>query len=594
MTFGPDGNLYVTCANGTTPSGSIKRFNGSTGAFIDTFVPTGSGGLIFPRQFVFDVGGSQMFVADTGLQEVLRFQGPFGAKPGAYIDAYITAGQVSLPTPIGLAIGPDGDLYVGSRDGNKITRHAPLAEAQFVVQLNSASTGEVSVQYSTANGTAVAGSDYVATSGTLTFAPGQTTKTVVIGMLDDTVGEPTETFFLNLSNPVNATIADSQGVGTVLDNETKFYVVDSGSTSTQTFEYGSGGTSEEISTAYGTGTTSTSDTAPRGMATTAAGMMVWVVDANKTVYVYNNGGALLGSWTAGGLNPTAQLEGLATYGTDIWLLDNKQDKVFKYTGAATRLSGSQSAASSFSLNSGNSNGKGIVTDGTSLWVVNDSSTDKVYKYNLSGTLLGSWTIDAANASPTGLTINPTNVSDIWIVDSGTKKVYQYAAAASRTSGSQNAAATFGLAAGNTNPQDIADPPAPGARIIPARLLEHAAADGWMAVTLPPGMRPELDSVATPAGRHHSLTPWLFGGLAQALPMAPPESRIADQPGMHATLALSAREGQSAEHPSASNRAPSYLTAGTRMPRHRAVDQVFSDPALALLDGDLLHRPVATV
>ena len=83
----------------------------------------------------------------------------------------------------------------------------------------------------------------------------------------------------------------------------------------------------------------------------------------------------------------------------------------------------------------------------------------MFKYNLSGTLLGSWTIDAATASPTGITINPSNVSDIWIVDNGTDKVYQYTGAASRTSGSQTAAATFALAAGNTNPQGIADPPA---------------------------------------------------------------------------------------------------------------------------------------
>ena len=190
-----------------------------------------------------------------------------------------------------------------------------------------------------------------------------------------------------------------------------------------------------------------------------------MADANKTVYVYNTSGGLLGSWAAGGLNGSAQVEGIATNGTDVWILDNKTDKVYKYTGAATRLSGSQSAAGSFSLNSGNTNGKGVVTDGASLWVVNDGTTDAVFKYTLSGTLLGSWTIDAANASPTGLTINPANVSDIWIVDNGTKKVYQYTGAASRTSGSQNAAATFALAPGDTNPQGIADPP-PAEEMLP--------------------------------------------------------------------------------------------------------------------------------
>jgi hypothetical protein len=99
-----------------------------------------------------------------------------------------------------------------------------------------------------------------------------------------------------------------------------------------------------------------------------------------------------------------------------------------------------------------------------LWVVNDSSTDKVFKYSLGGTLVGSWTISSANSKPTGLTIDPAKVSDIWIVDSGTDRVYQYTAAAGRTSGSQNAAASFALASGNTNPQGIADPPPSGTAI----------------------------------------------------------------------------------------------------------------------------------
>jgi hypothetical protein len=93
-----------------------------------------------------------------------------------------------------------------------------------------------------------------------------------------------------------------------------------------------------------------------------------------------------------------------------------------------------------------------------LWVVNGSSTDKVFKYSLAGALMGSWTIGAANSKPTGITLDPANVSDLWIVDSGSDRVYQYVGATSRTSGSQTAAATFTLAAGNTNPQGIADPP----------------------------------------------------------------------------------------------------------------------------------------
>jgi hypothetical protein len=205
------------------------------------------------------------------------------------------------------------------------------------------------------------------------------------------------------------------------------------------------------------------------VASTIAGDKTWVVDANRNVYVYDTSGGLLGSWTAGTLNPNATVEDITVCGSDVWIVDAKSDKVFRYSGAASRLSGSQNAASSFSLNSGNKDPKGVVTDGTSLWVVNDSWTDKVFKYTLSGSLVGSWTISTSGAtSPTGLTIDPSGASqDIWIVDSGTDKVYQYANARSKTSGSQSAAATFALAAGNTNPQGIADPPAPGSMVATA-------------------------------------------------------------------------------------------------------------------------------
>ena len=150
------------------------------------------------------------------------------------------------------------------------------------------------------------------------------------------------------------------------------------------------------------------------------------MDANKKVYVYNPTGGLLGSWTAGSLAANAQVEGIATNGTDVWIVDAKQDKVFRYTGAASRLSGSQNAASSFNLNSGNANPKDIVTDGTQLWVVNDATTDKVFKYTLAG--VAARQLDdrpAAGGSPTGITLDPANVGHLWIVDSGTDRVYQY-------------------------------------------------------------------------------------------------------------------------------------------------------------------------
>ena len=233
---------------------------------------------------------------------------------------------------------------------------------------------------------------------------------------------------------------------------TKFYVVNDASAD-QTFEYSPTG---ELVESYGL---ASGNTAPRGVTTTVAGDKTWVVDANRKVYVYDTSGGLLGSWTAGTLASNATVEGIATNGTDIWIVDAKSDKVFRYAGAASRLSGSQNAASSFSLNSGNLSPKDMVTDGSSIWVVNDATTDMVFKYSMTGSLQGSWTISGGGGRPTGITIDPSNASQhIWIVDSQTDRVYQYTDARGRTSGSQSAAVTFALAAGNGNPQGIADPP----------------------------------------------------------------------------------------------------------------------------------------
>ncbi len=78
------------------------------------------------------------------------------------------------------------------------------ASLDFAVTLSRAASGAVSVDYATADGTATAGEDYTATSGTLTFAPGETARTVRVAILDDAIDEGKETFVLRLSNPQGA------------------------------------------------------------------------------------------------------------------------------------------------------------------------------------------------------------------------------------------------------------------------------------------------------------------------------------------------------------------------------------------------------
>jgi sugar lactone lactonase YvrE len=505
MTFGPDGNLYVSGRN----SNNVVEFNGTTGALIGTFVAAGSGGLTLPQGIAFDPSGQYLYVASTGgPHEVLKYNaqtgayvGPatsglsspsnvkFGAdglmyvldtkanrierftENGSYVDDYVPLGSAGLSVWTWMNFGPNGDLYVDSISSNQIYQFGTENEALFTVSLSAPFAEPVTVSYATADGTAIAGTNYTATSGTLTFAPGVTTQTIRVPILDSGSQTTPLTFTVDLSSPQLATLSQSQATGTIepSDQAAKFYVVNDstptlGGTNTA-YKYQASGT-EQAPYALGL-----NDLSPRGVAANAAGTMEWVVDANKNVYVYTPSGTLLGSWSAGGLSSSANITGIATNGTDIWLVDSYTDKVYKFSGAASRLSGSQNPSSGFNLVShrnGSINPQDIVTDGTSFWVV-DGSQLKVFKYTLSGSLLGSWSIDPADTHPTGITINPTNVSDIWIVDNGTDKVYQYVGAASRTSGSQNAGATFALASGNTNPQGIADPPTADLLLPPAAI-----------------------------------------------------------------------------------------------------------------------------
>ena len=110
----------------------------------------------------------------------------------------------------GIAIG-----NVSITEGNSGTKNA-----SFTVTLSAASGRTIKVNYATANGTATAGSDYVSTSGTLTIPAGSTSGTIAVPIKGDTTVEPDETFFVNLTSPINVYITGSQGVGKILNDDT--------------------------------------------------------------------------------------------------------------------------------------------------------------------------------------------------------------------------------------------------------------------------------------------------------------------------------------------------------------------------------------
>jgi hypothetical protein len=158
----------------------------------------------------------------------------------------MTAGVAQLTTS-SLAVGlhtitadysGDGNFLTssGSLSGGQVVKTQPslsindvtLAEGNsgttslvFTVTLSATSSLTVNVDYAAANGSAtVADNDYQANTSTLTFNPGDLTKTVTVLVNGDQKFELDETVLVNLSNPLNATISDSQGVGTILNDDT--------------------------------------------------------------------------------------------------------------------------------------------------------------------------------------------------------------------------------------------------------------------------------------------------------------------------------------------------------------------------------------
>ena len=111
-------DLYVSSAY----TNSVLRYDGTTGAFLGAFVPSGSGGLDHPGGLVFGPDGN-LYVANFGQDGnriIARFQGPSGRTPGAFLDTFVSVGGGGLETPTGLIFGPDGngdgrqDLYVAT------------------------------------------------------------------------------------------------------------------------------------------------------------------------------------------------------------------------------------------------------------------------------------------------------------------------------------------------------------------------------------------------------------------------------------------------------------------------------------------------
>ena len=126
---------------------------------------------------------------------------------------------VSPSSHIELITDDDNPPTVSIGDVSILEGNQGTTTFTFNVSLSVASGLASSVNFSTASGTATAGIDYQATSGTVNFAAGETVKTATVTVNTDLISELNETFFVNLTAPLNLTIADGQGIGTILDDD---------------------------------------------------------------------------------------------------------------------------------------------------------------------------------------------------------------------------------------------------------------------------------------------------------------------------------------------------------------------------------------
>ncbi|MEA2572458.1 MAG: hypothetical protein QOI24_4459 [Acidobacteriota bacterium] len=182
--------VTVTSSSGT-PSGNVTILNGAT--------TVGSGTL--------GANGKVSITLNNPL------------PPGSYTLTVNYAGTSNFaPSSTTVSLTVDV-LTVSGDDVATAEGNSGQTSVRVNVHLSQPATQTVSIDYTTADGSAKAGEDYVATSGTVTFAPGETLQRIEITINGDTTPEPDERFFVRFSNPHNAVTGRAQSTATILNDD---------------------------------------------------------------------------------------------------------------------------------------------------------------------------------------------------------------------------------------------------------------------------------------------------------------------------------------------------------------------------------------
>jgi hypothetical protein len=280
---------------GTVTAAFTLTLSAASGQAVSVAYATADGTATAGSDYV-AAGGTATFSAGTTTMTInvtvngdatLEVDETFVVNLSAPVNTAIADGQA-----VGTIVNDEGIPTASIGDVSIAEGNAGNSTATVTVTLSSAAAQTVTIDYATASGTAtVAGGDYTPASGTLTFPVGVLSQPISVTIAGDAVDEPNETFVVNLSSPVNATLADSQATVTITDDDpTPVLTISDVSLGEGTVNEGNGGTvtatftvslsgmssstvTASYATANGTATAGTDYVAGSGTVTFAPGFL---------------------------------------------------------------------------------------------------------------------------------------------------------------------------------------------------------------------------------------------------------------------------------------------------------------------------------
>ncbi|MBL8196606.1 MAG: hypothetical protein JNM06_22630 [Blastocatellia bacterium] len=372
--------------NGPLVSGTFRPTNsGLTDTFAAPAPPAPYGTMLSDFNGVSPNGTWSLYVVDDLTGDLGNFNGGFSLT--------ITTAQVVVAT-----VQFSATNYMINEDGGN---------ALITVTRTGSTTGTAMVNYATSNGTATAGSDYTATSGTLTFPDGSAMQSFMVPVLNDNLTEPNETVNLTLSMPTGATLGTpSTAVLTITNDDrldhTTVYAVD---TNNSRIQRSTSNGMTWTAVGFGPGTALGSFNAPKGVSSSLNDMIVFVADTgNNRIQRSTNGGStwqlLAGPGTAVGTVNAPQSIAYDERNNILYIADTGNNRIQRIMNASTTnplpslFANTIGGAAVGQVNAP----RGIAVDGNGLVYVADTGNSRI-QVNMTG-MVGGWQVLAGATAGT--------------------------------------------------------------------------------------------------------------------------------------------------------------------------------------------------